>query len=249
MNTTADSVPTSEKPLTEVERVVDTFVAPSKTFTDIRRNANWVVPWLLMSIFGLAMVFVVDKKLGMETAYENQLRLSPKQMDKIDAMPADQKAKTMRLGATITKYFAYGSPLLTIIFVGIVAAVLMATFNFGFGAEVKFKQSMAISMYAFLPSIIKSLIAIGVVGMGGAEGFTFQNPVASNLGGLVDPNSSHFLYLILSSIDIFNIWILILTGIGYSCITRVKRGTCMAVVFGWWAVVSLVGAGIGALFA
>ena len=249
MSTAADSVPTGERPLTEVERVIDTFLAPSKTFTDIRRNANWIVPWLLISIFGLAMVFTVDKKLGMDTVYENQLRQSPKQMDRIDAMPADQKAKTMQIGATITKYFAYCTPLLTIIFVGVIAAVLMATFNFGFGAEVKFKQGLAISMYAFLPSIIKSLIAIGVVAMGGAEGFTFQNPVASNLGGLVDPNSSHFLYSVLISIDAFNIWILVLTGIGYSCVTRVKRGTCMAVVFGWWAVVSLVSAGIGALFA
>lgn len=249
MSETAAAVPSEAKPLTEVERIVDTFVAPSKTFTDIRRNASWWVPWLLMSIFGLAMVFVVDKKLGMDTAYENQLRLSPKQMDKIDSMPADQKAKAVQLGATITRYFAYGSPLLTIVFVGILAGVLMATFNFGFGAEVKFQQAMAISMYAFLPSILKSLIAIGVVGMGAAEGFTFQNPVASNLGGLVDPNSSHFLYAALSAIDAFNIWILVLTGIGYACVTRVKRGTCMAVVFGWWVVVTLVGAGVGALFA
>ena len=87
MNDTAAAVPAETKPLTEMERVVDTFVAPSKTFTDIRRNASWWVPWLLMSIFGLAMVFVVDKKLGMETAYENQLRMSPKQMDKIDQLP------------------------------------------------------------------------------------------------------------------------------------------------------------------
>lgn len=249
MNAAADTAPIAEKPLTEMERVIDTFVAPSKTFADIRRNASWWVPWLLMSVFGLAMVFVVDKKLGMDTAYENQMRLSPKQMDKIDQMPADQKANAMKLGANITRYFAYGSPLLTIVFIGIIAGVLMATFNFGLGAEVKFKQSMAISMYAFLPTIIKSLIAIVLVGVGAAEGFTFQNPVVSNLGGLVDPNSSHFLYAILTSIDIFTIWTLILTGIGYSCITRVKRGTCMGVVFGWWVVMALVGAGFGALFA
>ena len=111
----------------------------------------------------------------------------------------------------------------------------------------KFMQSMAIGMYAFLPTILKSVIVIAVVAAGGAEGFTFQNPVASNLSGLADPNSSHFLYSILTSLDIFSIWTLILTGIGYSCITKVKRGTCMGVVFGWWAVVALVGAGIGAL--
>jgi hypothetical protein len=249
MSEAATAIPTEQKPLTEVERVVDTFVAPTKTFTDIRRSARWIVPWILMSIVGLAMVFTVDKKLTMETAYENQLRQSPKQMDKIDNLPADQKANALRIGANATRYFSYAAPLLTLIFVGIIAGVLMATFNFGLGAEVKFMQAMAISMYAFLPTIIKTLIATVLVGVGAAEGFTFQNPVASNLGGLADPTSSHFLYSVLSGIDIFNIWVLILTGIGYSCVTRVKRGTCMGVVFGWWIVVTLIGAGIGALFA
>jgi hypothetical protein len=249
MTESAAVIPAEGRPLTEVERVVDTFIAPSKTFTDIRRNASWWMPWLLMSIVGLALVFVVDKKLGMETAYENQLKLSPKQMDKVDSLPPDQKAAQMRIGASITRYFSYGSPFLTIIIAAVFAGVLMATFNFGFGAEVKFKQAMAITMYAFLPGILRALIATSLVGMGAAEGFTFQNQVASNLGGLVDPTSSHFLYGVLSAIDVFNIWTLVLTGIGYSCITRVKRGTCMGVVFGWWIVVTLAGSGIGALFA
>lgn len=249
MSNSVASVPVGDKPLTEIERVVDTFIAPSKTFTDIRRNASWWVPWLLMSVFGLAMVFTVDKKLGMETVTENQMRLNPKQMEKFDQLPPDQKATQFRIAAKITGYISYGWPILTIVIVAVMAGVLMATFNFGFGAEVKFSQAMAISMYAFLPTILKSLIAIAVVGAGAAEGFTFQNSVASNLGGLVDPNSSHFLYSVLIAIDAFTIWTLVLTGIGYSCATRVKRGTCMAVVFGWWAVVTLVGAGIGSLFA
>jgi len=249
MTAAADSGLNNNQPLSEMERVVNTFAAPSKTFTDIKRSANWLVPWVLMSIVGLGLVFTVDKKLGMDTAYENQLKLSPKQMDRIDAMPADQKAGALKTGATITGYFAYGSPLMSLVFMGVIAGVLMATFNFGLGAEVKFMQAMAISMYAFLPSVLKTLIAIVVVAAGAADGFTFQNPVASNLGGLIDPNSSHFLYSILSSIDIFNIWILFLTGIGYSCITRVKRGTCMTVVFGWWALMALIGAGFAALFA
>jgi hypothetical protein len=245
----ADSAPIAGKPLTEMERVVDTFIAPSKTFTDIRQNASWWVPWLLMSIIGFGMVFAVDKKVGFDTAYENQLRMSPKQMDKYESLPADQKATQKQIGAKITGYVSYGYPLLTIVIAAVMAGVLMATFNFGFGAEVKFKQAIAVTMYAFLPGAIKALIAIAVVAAGGAEGFTFQNPVASNLGGLVDPASSHFLYSILTSIDAFTIWTLVLTGIGYSCITRVKRGTCMGVVFGWWAAMALIGAGFGALFA
>ena len=34
--------------LSQVERVVDTFVAPSKTFTDILRSTSWWLPFLLL---------------------------------------------------------------------------------------------------------------------------------------------------------------------------------------------------------
>ena len=37
----------STKPLSQAERVVDTFIAPSKTFTDILRSSSWWLPWLI----------------------------------------------------------------------------------------------------------------------------------------------------------------------------------------------------------
>jgi hypothetical protein len=235
--------------LSQIERVVDTFVAPSKTFTDIRRNASWWLPWLIGAIIGLAMVYVIDKKVGMEKVTENQLQLSPKQAAKVEALPPDQREKQMELSAKITSTIAYGFPIFKLALIAIMAAVLLATFKFGLGADVKFSQAFAISMYAWLPECVKALLIILTVTMSGGESFTFQNPLASNLGAFFDPNSSHFLYSVASSIDVFNIWILVLTGIGYSCVTKLKRGTCIGVVFGWWAVITLGGAAIGSLFA
>ncbi len=39
--------------LNQVERIVDTFVAPSRTFIDIRRNTSRWLPFLLVTLFGL----------------------------------------------------------------------------------------------------------------------------------------------------------------------------------------------------
>jgi len=236
-----------EKPLSQVQRLVDIFIAPSKTFTDIKRSASWWMPWVLMSIFGLALVFTVDNKVGMDKVAENSIQQSPKRAAKVDALPPEQRTSQMETAAKFTRMIAYSSPIVTVIIVGIIAAVLLGTFNFGLGAELKFMQCMAISMYAFLPGIIKALLAIVTLVIGGGEGFTFEQQLASNPGPLVDPGST-FLHSIASSLDLFNIWTLVLTGIGYSCVTRVKRGTCMAVVFGWWAVVTLGGAAIAAAF-
>ncbi len=247
MSSAAPVIPAEQSALSEVERVVDTFVAPSKTFTDLRRSANWVVPWLLLSIASLAMVVVVDKKLGMQKVAENQLALQPKQSARLDQLPAEQREAQMQTIIKFNRVIAYAYPVVMLIILAIVAAVLLATFNFGFGAELRFNQSMAICTYASLPGIVKVLIAILAIAVGGGESFTFQNPIASNLSGLVDP-SSHFLYAVATSVDIITIWTLALTGIGFACLTKVKRGTCLGVVFGWWAVVVLAGSAIGAAF-
>lgn len=247
MSSATSAVPPEGTSLSGIERVVDTFVAPSKTFTDIRRSASWWLPWVLGAIVGLGMVYVVDKKVGMEKVSENRLALTPKQAAKLDQLPPDQRANQMEIAAKFTRYFAYGFPLLHLVIVAVIAGVLLGTFNFGFGAELKFAQCYAVSMYAFLPGIIKALLATVIVLATGGEGFTFENPVASNLGTFVDPSST-FLYSVASSIDVFTIWILILTTIGYSCLTKVKRSTCYAVVFGWWIVNTLLWAGIAGAF-
>jgi len=248
MSTSAPGVPLEEKPLSEVERVVDTFVAPSKTFTDLKRSANWIVPWLLMAIFSIAMVAVVDKKLGMEKVVDNGLALQPKQAAAFDKMSPEQRAASLDKVVKFNRVIAYAFPVLILIFFLIVAAVQLATFNFGLGTELTFNQCLAVTIYSSLPSILKSLIAILVIAAGAGEAFTFQNPIASNLSPLVDP-SSHFLYAIATSLDVFAIWTLVLAGIGFSCLTKKSRGACMAVVFGWWLVLVVGGAAIGAAFA
>ncbi|MGA2902283.1 MAG: YIP1 family protein [Candidatus Korobacteraceae bacterium] len=248
MSSAVPAVPIEEKPLSEMERIADTFIAPSKTFTDLRRSANWLVPWLLMSIVGVALVFVVDKRVGMQTAVENALARQPKRLAQLDQLSADKREAQMQVAATITRVIAYSSPIVLVIILAISATVMLGTFNFGFGAELTFNQTLAIFMYATLPSVIQSLVAMLAIFVGGSEGFTFDNPVASNLSGLVDIQS-HFLYAVALSLDVFTIWTLVLLGIGFSCLTKVKRGTCMGVVFGWWILWVLSKGGLALLSA
>jgi len=248
MVSAAPVAPLEPMPLSEMERIADTFIAPSKTFTDLRRSANWLVPWLLLAIASVALVVVVDQKLGMEKVVENQLAMQPKQAAQLDKLSPEDRAARMQTVVKFNRVIAYAYPVVIVIVLAIIAAVLLGSFNFGFGAELTFNQCLAVCMYASLPGILKVLIAILAIAVGGGEAFTFQNPIASNLSGLVDP-SSHFLYSIATSIDVFTIWTLVLAGIGISCLSKVKRGTCFGVVFGWWAILVLGGAALAAAFA
>src|ERR1700694_6111496 len=110
-------------PLSEGHRLVDTFFAPSKTFTDLRRNASWWAPFLISAIVSLAFVYVADQKIGFRKIAENQLRAQPKQADQVERLPADQREKNMQGRTVVTKAISYGVFFLVLLWYVIVAAV------------------------------------------------------------------------------------------------------------------------------
>ena len=165
-------------------------------------------------------------------------------------MPADQRETALQQQTTGTKWFSYGFWLFLLGWSALVAAVLLATLKFGLSAEVKFKTLFALLIFAGLPGLLKALLAIASLLAGvNADSFTFQNPVATNPGYFVDPTASPVLHSLLTSLDVFTIWTLVLTAMGITCISKVKSGTAYAVVFGWYAVVVLLGVGFTAAFA
>ena len=85
--------------MSEGARIVDTFVAPSKTFTDLRRNASWWAPFLLMVIISSAMVYTANQKIGFRKIMENQMQGQPKSQERLDKLPADQREAQLEAGA------------------------------------------------------------------------------------------------------------------------------------------------------
>lgn len=246
---TTAAIPSPEQPLSEMERVVDTFVAPSKTFRDINRSASWWLPFLIIVIVSYAFVFVVDKKVGFEKVTENQVRMSPKRADQLDQLPADQRERQIALGAKITRYISYATPVISLIIFVILALVLWGSYSFGAGAQVTFSKSLAVVVYANLVGAIKALLAIIAILAGAStDTFNMQNPAATNLGFLIDPIQHKVLYALGSSIDIVNFWVLALIAIGFTCVAKVKKGTSYGIVFGWWAVLTLIGVAMAAIF-
>ena len=79
-----------------------------------------------------------------------------------------------------------------------------------------------------------------------SDGFMIQSPAATSLGAFVDPTASPALFALLSSFDIFTFWCLALMAIGVTYISKVKRGTAFAVVFGWFAFWVLIKVGLAA---
>jgi Yip1 domain len=249
MATTTVVPPQDPAPLSEGQRLIDVFFAPSKTFTDLRRSASWWAPFLITAIVSLLFVYTVDQKVGFRKVAENQIQSQPKQAERFESMPADQRENAMQTQVKFTKIFSYCFCVFIPIWYAMVAAVLLVTLKFGFSAEVKFKTLFALTMYSGLVGLLKSLLAIVSLLAGvSSDGFTFQNPVATNPGYFVDRAAHPALGSFLTSFDLFTIWTLALAAIGITCISKVKPGTAFTVVFGWFGVVVLLGAGVAAIF-
>jgi hypothetical protein len=220
--------------LSEGARLVNTFIAPSKTFTDLRRNASWWGPWLLISIFALVFIYSMDRQIGFEQISKNEVAKSPR-ADQFDKLPADQQEKQLHITSNIIRYMSYGVPLTLLFFLAISTAVLWATFKFGAGADISFKVAYAIIFYASLPSVISSILgAISMFAGVNPEGFNVNNPVATNPAYFMDPTQNKFLYGMASGLDVLVIWSIVLMGIGFSCNSKVKRSSAIFIVAAWY---------------
>ena len=239
----------SAVPLNQVQRVVDTFVAPNKAFSDILRSASWWLPWLIGVIVTLGLGAAIQQKIGWDKSYENILRQSPAQQQRFEQMPSDQQARARSVGMTVTKDIFWATPVIGLLFAAIAAGVLLASVNFGFGGRAKFGQMFAVWMYATLPWSIQGLLGIITLLIGvDPDSFNLKNFVGTNIGYYMPTDMPQWLIALGTSIDVFTLWSLVLLTIGCAIIGKIRRGQAGAVVWGWWALITLIKIGSAAIF-
>jgi MFS family permease len=236
--------------LSQLERVTNTFSAPSKTFEDIKnRNKSWWLPFIIMVLIGYVFFAAITLKVGWSQVAENAIRLNPKAEEKLAQAPPDQRAMTMKF----TQYSMEGgfaaSPILILVFVALGSLILWGTINFVFGGKATFGSVFTVWMYAGLPGIIKTILGTIVIYTGGTpETFNLNNFAPTSIGAFLSPAETNAaLYKLASAIDVTTIWSMILMGIGLAIVARVKRSSGYVAVFGWWAITVLVGVGYAAI--
>jgi hypothetical protein len=232
--------------LSQGERLIDTFVAPSKTFTDILRSTSWWLPLIVLFLGSLLFSYSIDKKVGFDAVAQQQLEKMPAQEAQVDAMAPADKARVIHQRAAGTKFTTYGFVVVILIIVAIHALLLWASFNFGLGAKTTFPQVFAVIMYAGLPKIFISLIGSILLFAGvGIDGFDVQNPAGTNIGYFL---SGPALRAAGGFFDIFGLWSLALLIIGMAIISRKSTMQSAMIVIGWWVFGLLISVGMVAAF-
>jgi hypothetical protein len=226
--------------LSQVERVVDTFIAPSKTFTDIRRSAACWLPIVLMIVLCTGWTWTVGKTVGFAAAMETQLTKNPKQAEQMQTGTPAEQASKMKIGVIFTKVIMYAIPAFILIALAFEALILWASFNFGLGATTKYSQVFAVLVFAGLPRYLVWIMSIIMMFAGvGTDNLDTKNPVGTNLGYYLS-DSPHWMQTAGQFFDIFSLWTLALIVIGMAIISRKKISQAATIVLGWW-VLALIG--------
>ncbi|HEY5212431.1 MAG TPA: YIP1 family protein [Acidobacteriaceae bacterium] len=222
--------------LSQVERVVDTFVAPSKTFLDILRSTSWWLPFLILMVVTMASAFAIDQKIGFDRVAEQSISQSASATDQMSQLAPDARAAAVHRIAIGQKYGNYAAGVFILVFGAIVALLNWASMNFGLGAKTTFGQNFAVCMYAGLPKIFIALLNIVFVYAGvNTENFDLTNPVGTNIGYYM-ADSAHWLRMAGSFFDIFGLWSLALMVIGLAIISKKSKGQAAIVAVGWWLI-------------
>ena len=233
--------PASSQPaLSEVERVVDTFIAPRKTFMDLRRSASWWLPFILGAIATMAFTLTVQKKIGWEAVINYRFNHA----SFLQKIPPEQKQSVIDKQVAGSGRNVYTTPIFSLVFSAILAALLLATFNFGMDAQVEVQNGFGCrDLWFFAQTCLGSAGHSGDVCGGGTRRLCMENPVATHLGAILGSNTdSRYLYHFLASFDLISIWCIFLIGLGMATIAnkKIKLGTAITAVALWFLVGDLI---------
>lgn len=225
-------------------RLVGVLVSPGKTFEAIAEKPTWVAPLVVLIVFGLLTSVMISGKMDWAEITRDSIEARGQEI------PEDQLETIIDFQEKAGPIFMYGGTLLgqPAVFL-LIALVFMVLFKM-LGGELTFMKSFSVVLHSMMPRAVLALLSIPVI-LGKSE-FGFEqlktgSVLTSNLGAFAPEDTGTAMLALLSSIDAFTIWALVLLVIGFSAVARVSKGAAAGGVFGLWVVYVLGKVGLSAL--
>ncbi len=232
--------------LSQLERVVNTFIEPSKTFSDIKRNRSWWLPFLILVVLGYGFCFAAVQHVGWESLTTNVLRSQPKNAERLDKSTPAEQAQMLSVTKGIMEGFMVGSPAVILILNALIALLLWGGFAFVLGGTTTYGEMFAVAIFAALPNTLNSLVSIVTAFVSDPQTYNLNVPSPASLAYFLDASAAPWLMSLAKSLDVFSLWGLALAGFGGAIVSRVKPLRGIMLVFGVWLLYVIVKVGIAA---
>jgi hypothetical protein len=226
-----------------LSRIWGVLVAPAKTFASIAARPTWALPFLLLLVLSLFSIFLLTPRIDMASMVQQGMEQSGR------TVPQEQMEKSIEIMSKFKWAFAFFGLVFQAVGWVVVALVFWAALRLA-GGELDFKGSFAVTMHSAMPFAVSALLTLPV---GLSQTTIDYNSVKtgsllmSNLGAFAPQDAHPGLLALLSAVDVFTLWMLVLLIIGYRIVAKVSRAKAMGVVASTWVVWVLCKVGFASL--
>ena len=212
--------------------LLDIFFEPKAAFREILARPRWWFPLVLSALLAITFSYLLATHVGWDTVMRKAMEAN----EQVQNMPKDQREAMIATQVKFAGIFGYIGPLIFIpCGAAVIAAVLMFIFNSLFGGEVKFKQSLGIVAWSWVPSLLSTIAAIIILFVKSPEDIDINNPVGFNVGFYLSDKVPKWLISLATSVDLFSFWTIALLAAGFAVATRKSWLTCLWGVLLPWA--------------
>jgi hypothetical protein len=223
-------------------RLIGVFLFPVRTFRSIARRPGWVLPLALWT----ALSFLVGELVLARTDWDSVIRrgVARRQQTLSDSQIDAAVERSRRLSWVFDVFAAVTPAVVALATAGALWAACEA-----FGWELRFRQSLGVTVHAFLPGILASLALLAMLwGRDTIDPQSLGDLIPTSAGPLVEREAAPALHSLLSSLDLLSFWTMALLVLGLSEATGAPRRRMAGLVLGLWALYVLGKAGVTALF-
>lgn len=224
-------------------RLIGVIIAPGKTFRSICERPTWLVAFLVVVLSPVIPAIIAMPKMDWEGITRAQLERADVQL------PQDQLEKRIEITEKVGPYFAYAAPIFFGIGLLLFALVFWGAFTLA-GGELGFKRSLAVVSHGMVPVLVSTILSIPII-LGidkiGADVAEQGSYLKSNLAAFAPEGANAVVINLLSHLDVFSLWTLVLLIIGFAYCAKVKQSTSAITVILLWLVYIGIGVGFAAL--
>jgi len=229
------------------QNLIDVYFSPREAFTRIVRNPSFLLPLAGYILLVLGFTGIWMQKMDAREFMKTQLEESG-QWDKI---PAEQREAILERAPGQMKIFGWIGPVVaTPVMLLLTAAVLLFIYRFFYSSEAVFRQAFSIVTWTFFAvALVTTPLLLLVFQLKGDWNVNPQEAIQANLALLLDKSTAAKpLWALLSSIDLFSLWMVFLLAVGFGVASRKPTGSAIWGVAIPWILIVLGKVGWAAIF-
>ncbi len=195
-----------------ISRIINVFLAPSKTFQAVNEKPKWAVPLIISLLLTFGAMWLLTPVIMNEgkSAMEDKMLERGMTSDQIDRA-VEQAQKIQKITIAPTTLVA------GLVVTFIMAAIWLFISNTILGGAAQYTQMLGVVVYAGFIGLLGFLVKLPI--MLSQQTMNVHFSLATFMS---DTAKDTFLYKLLANIEVFNVWTIAVYAIGIAIVANLK---------------------------